>query len=286
MGRFQAGWQLGLRSWGLLRRDSELLWLPVLAGLAVVAIVVALGLPGLLLQGDGSIGAGSAVLYAAALVGANFVATLAGAAVVAGALQRLNGSDPTVRRAFAAAWARKWPIFQWSLVSTVVSLLISLIEERAGVFGRISGWLLDVAWAVATAFALPSIVVEGAGPVDALKSSASLVKARWGAAVGTYAGASVLFVPAYLVLIVVALGLEQASAAVGIGVGVVGFLVLAVLSACVSGIARAALYQYATTGASPLIDAPLAKAAFQPRRRTGGFGGGGLNSGGFSGRGR
>lgn len=63
-----------------------------------------------------------------------------------------------------------------------------------------------------------------------------------------------------VVMIMVALGLAQVSAAVGIGVGVVGFLVVEVLSACVSGIARAALYQYATTG-------------------------GGFNSGGFSGRG-
>jgi uncharacterized membrane protein YgcG len=100
--------------------------------------------------------------------------------------------------------------------------------------------------------------------------------------VGTYVGASLVLLPAYFIVLLVGLVLLAVSPAVGIGVLVAGFLVLAVLGASVSGIARAALYQYATTGASPLLDPMLAAGAFRPRRRRGrsGFGG---SSGGFGG---
>lgn len=283
MGRFQTGWQLGLRSWRLLRTDKELVALPIASGLATLIMLAVIGLPGYVIQrGAGHATAGAVVLYALALLVVAFIGTFFSAALVAGALQRLDGGDPTITSALRAAWQRKAQIAQWALVSTVVGLVINLIESRGGVLGRVGGWFLDVAWAVATAFALPVIIVEGAGPFDALKRSSSIIKARWGDAVGTYAGASIVFLPAYLVVIVIGFILGAISPALGIGVAVAAFLVLAVLAACVSAIARAALYQYATTGQSPLIDPALAANAFQPRR--GGVGGvGGM--GGFSGRG-
>ncbi|HEX7353352.1 MAG TPA: DUF6159 family protein [Mycobacteriales bacterium] len=285
MGRFQVGWQLGLRSWRLLRADKELVALPIASGLATLIMLGVLGLPGLLLQRDaGHATTGSVVLYAVALLAIAFVGTFFSAALVAGALQRLDGGDPTITSALRAAWQRKAQIAQWALVSTVVGLVINLIESRGGVLGRVGGWFLDVAWAVATAFALPVIIVEGTGPFDSLKRSSSIIKARWGDAVGTYAGASILFLPAYLVALVVGFVLIAVSPALGIAVLVSAFLLLSVLAACVSAIARAALYQYATTGQSPLIDPALASAAFQPRGRgMGGVGMGGV--GGFSGRG-
>ncbi|HEY5334706.1 MAG TPA: DUF6159 family protein [Mycobacteriales bacterium] len=285
MGRFQVGWQLGLRSWRLLKADKELVALPVASALVTLIMLAVLGLPGLLLQrGAGHLTPGSVLFYAVTLLVIAFVGTFFSAALVAGALQRLDGHDPTLTSSLRAAWQRKAQIAQWALVSTVVGLVINLIESRLGVLGRIGGWFLDVAWAVATAFALPVIIVEGAGPVDALKRSSSIIKARWGDAVGTYAGASIVFLPAFLVALVVGFVLMALSPVVGIVVLVAAFLVLAVLASCVSAIARAALYQYATTGQSPLLDPALATAAFQPRRRSGvgGFGG---NRGGFSGRG-
>jgi hypothetical protein len=285
MGRFQVGWQLGLRSWRLLKADKELVALPVASALVTLIMLAVLGLPGLLLQRDaGHATPGSVLLYAITLLLIAFVGTFFSAALVAGALERLDGGDPTLTSSLRTAWQRKAQIAQWALVSTVVGLVINLIESRLGVLGRIGGWFLDVAWAVATAFALPVIIVEGAGPVDALKRSSSIIKARWGDAVGTYAGASIVFLPAFVAALVVGFVLMAVSPVVGIVVLVGAFLVLAVLAACVSAIARAALYQYATTGQSPLLDPALASAAFQPRRR-GGIGSRGANSGGFSGRG-
>lgn len=284
MGRFRTGWQLGLRSWKLLRADKELVALPIASALVTLITLGVIGLPGYLIQrGAGHADAGSVLLYAIAVLVVAFVGTFFSAALVAGALQRLDGGDPTITSALRAAWQRKAQIAMWALVSTVVGLVINAIESRMGVLGRIGGWFLDVAWAVATAFALPVIIVEGAGPVDALKRSSSIIKARWGDAVGTYAGAGIVFLPAYLVVFLVGLLFLGVSTAAGVGVMVVGFLVLAVLAACVSAIARAALYQYATTGQSPLIDPALAAGAFQPRR--GGVGGFGGSPGGFSGRG-
>lgn len=285
MGRFQVGWQLGLRSWRLLKADKELVALPVASALVTLIMLAVLGLPGLLLQRDaGHATPGSVLFYAVTLLVIAFVGTFFSAALVAGALQRLDGHDPTLTSSLRAAWQRKAQIAQWALVSTVVGLVINLIEQRLGVLGRLGGWFLDVAWAVATAFALPVIIVEGVGPVDALKRSSSIIKARWGDAVGTYAGASIVFLPAFLAALIVGFLLMAVAPVVGIVVMVAAFLVLAVLAACVSAIARAALYQYATTGQSPLIDAALASSAFRPRGR-GGIGGMGGNRGGFSGRG-
>jgi hypothetical protein len=268
MGRFGVGWRLGVRCWSLLRGDRELLWLPVLAGvlsvlLAVVLVVPAAGLSG----GAAHPGPVSWLLYLLLVVMLSFVSTFFGAALVAGALQRLAGGNPTVASSLAAAWARRGVIAQWALIAALVGSVIRLIEQRGGILGRLAGSVLGVGWAVASAFVLPVLVVEGVGPREALTRSTGMVRARWGAAAGSYAAVSVTVLPILLGgLLIGALLVAVHLAPLGVGVIVLGVIGYAVVGSALTGIARAALYQFATTGASPLLDAGLAGSAFGPRR--------------------
>jgi hypothetical protein len=269
MGRFAAGWQLGVRSWSLLMRDKELIALPLLSGFfSLLALAVFAG-PGIALShGARHPGPVSWVLYAIALFAVSVVATFFGSAVVAGALERLGGGDPTLSSALGAAWTRRGVIVQWAVLATVVGLVVRAIERRAGLVGRLVGTVLDVAWNVASAFALPVLVVEGLTPGKALHRSSDLVRQRWGATAGSFVAVGLVLLPAWLAAIVLGVFVAMLAGPVaGIVVFVVAAVLVAAVGAALSGVSRAALYQFATTGTSPLLDTGLAFAVFRPGRR-------------------
>ncbi len=104
------------------------------------------------------------------------------AALVAGALIRLRGGDPTLADGFRAAVSRLPQILAWTLVSATVGMLLKMADRKADA-GR--AWLSacsGVAWSVATFF-----VVRGTGrregrSWDALKRSAKVISDSWGEA--------------------------------------------------------------------------------------------------------
>src|SRR6185503_19916712 len=114
MGRFARSWDLFKTSLSVVRQDKELLWMPVLSGLAsLVSIAAVLGV-GLgsgiwphTTNADGTANVPGLLLAALLYVILAFVALFFNAAVVAGATERLNGGDPTVCSALRAAWAKK-----------------------------------------------------------------------------------------------------------------------------------------------------------------------------------
>ena len=62
-------------------------------------------------------------------------------------------------------------------VAAVVGFAINLIQEtlkdKLGFLGGLLGGLFEFAWAAITYFVLPVLVVEGLGPVGAVKRSSS-----------------------------------------------------------------------------------------------------------------
>src|SRR5262249_10533471 len=127
-------------------------------------------------------------------------------------------------------------------------------HEKAG---QLISALLGTAWTVLTYFVVPVLVVEKAGPVDAVKRSMSILRKTWGEALVGNWGIGLfillLMLPAILIFIAGA-ALFSVSAAAGIAVIVLGVLYLALASAAGSalhGIYLGALYQYAAFGRVP-----------------------------------
>jgi len=59
-------------------------------------------------------------------------------------------------------------------------VVLSALESEGGIAGAILGRVLDVGWSLITFLAVPVITIEGTGPVETFKRSATLFRQRWG----------------------------------------------------------------------------------------------------------
>ncbi len=263
MGYFGRSWELGKTSWRVLRKDKELMWLPVLGGVASLIIAgIVFGLIVLINYdpsdglSDLQIGGGSTLLIILGVIVAAIAVYFFQGALVHGARERLTGGDPTVASAVRGAWKRIGAIAPWAIVALVVGIIINVIQnaarDRAGIVGALFGSLLDLAWRVMTFLVMPIIIAEGTGPFGALGRSKNLLRRTWGENLIAQAGLSivgfVLMLPGLLIAIFLG------SGPLGVfGVIVGGLLMIfgAVVASALSAVYQTALYEYATTGESP-----------------------------------
>jgi len=185
--RLSTGWHLARQSFHVLRLDKELLLFPLLSGISCMLVLASFAVPlwytdGLELLNEDSVTENPvaiAVLFAFYTVN-YFVIVFFNSALVACAMIRFKGGDPTVSDGLRAASRRLPQIAGWALVSATVGLILRLIESRSEKIGRIVAGVLGMAWTITTYFVVPVLVVEKAGPVEACKRSVSLMKRTWG----------------------------------------------------------------------------------------------------------
>ena len=273
MGRIQNTWQLAKTSWSVLKKDRELLWIPVLSFLvsaAVIAVVLALTFVTLSTtssHGDTSMEVNPAMIVVF-VVGAlllGIISVFFNGALVAGAHERLTGGDPTVRSAVGRAFARIGGLVPWALITTTVGLILQALRDRAGWLGRIVTHMLEMAWEVVTFLTVPAIVIDDVGAIDGLKRSASLLRRTWGENIAARVGFGLLGFVLILPAAVVA-GLFIASGwtvlmAIGLIAGAAWVAVVVVVLTALNAVFQTALYLYATTGMPPtgFEQAPLAQ---------------------------
>jgi hypothetical protein len=187
-----------------------------------------------------------------------FVIFFFNAALVGAARIRLDGGDPTLADGFRLAASRWTAILGYAAIAATVGLLLRALQERAGFIGRWIVGLLGIAWTVATFLAVPVLVNENVGPIDAVKRSAELLKRSWGENLIGNVGLGFVFgliVMAWALLgigaVMLALNAGATAAAIGAGmVAVIGFLLLGLVQSALQGVYAAALHRYAQTGQS------------------------------------
>jgi hypothetical protein len=249
------------QSWGVLRRDRELLVFPFISLFSVGAVIAVFafvanaggGLERLAaasrIRDYSTLSTGDWVLMAAFYLSVTFTGIFFNAALVSAALERLRGGNPTVSSGLRAA-ARRWPaIFGWALIATTVGLVLQAVRDRSGgLLGRIVASLFEGVWAYLTFFVVPVLVAEGLGPIEAIKRSGSLFKASWGQQVTAAFGFGIV----YALAGIAAFGVTALSFAVhpvlGVAVGVVVFGLLIGVVTALEGIFKAALYEFASGG--------------------------------------
>jgi hypothetical protein len=118
------------------------------------------------------------------------------------------------------------------------------------------------------------LVAQDVGPIDAIRSSAGLLKRTWGEQVAGNVGLGLAFALAFFLLIVLSIPVVILAAQTGepivvvlaIGICVLALILLSLVQAALSGIYSAALYQFATTGdAGETFPGALVQQAFKPR---------------------
>ncbi len=275
--RIENGWRLAKECWRVLQLDRELLLFPLMSliacALVLASFLVPLWTSGVLqasadnpeLMSEPAMLAGYFAFYFIAY----FVMIFFNSALVACAVIRFRGGDPTVADGLRAAVRRLPKILAWSAVSAVIGIILKAIEQRSGALGRFIVGLLGAGWAIASYFAIPVLVIENAGPIDALKRSASIIRKTWGEALTAEIGMSLLVfvaaLPAVLIFIFGAVTVPTSAVLGGafIALAVIWVFGVILAAATLDAILKAALYLYASDGKVPHnFDNEIARSAF------------------------
>jgi hypothetical protein len=261
--RLANGWELMKASGRVLRLDKELLVFPFLSGLACLLVLGSFALP-LFVTGAFTIDRDAEqlthnplayVLLFAFYFCNYFVIVFFNSALVACAIIRFNGGDPTLSDGLQAAASRLPQILGWSLVSATVGFLLKMIESRSEKLGGLVAGLLGLGWSIATFFVVPVIVVEQVGPVDAIRRSTAILRRAWGESFVANQGIGLfVFLFSVLACIPAALGLMSHVPALmiaGVTVTVLVMIVVAAVSAALHTILLAAIYVFAAHGRVP-----------------------------------
>jgi hypothetical protein len=254
MRRIKRGWGLTKKSWGLLREHPELIRFPLYGAVATTLLAIVFLGPGLYLweedQAAGAIPIIVIGVYVLSFVGFYFSVGLAACADMI-----FRGQQATVSDGLAVSRSRISQISGWAAVSAAISLVMGLLENPGGTLGTIAARLVGMAWTLVTFLAVPVIAIEGTGPFETIKRSASLFRERWGQQItGNIAIGAAVFLLGVLpaaILIVAGVVVWSSAAFLGALLVVIGALVLAIsllVSRALNGIFGVALYRYALDG--------------------------------------
>jgi len=284
--RMAQGWEMAKQSWHVLKQDKELLWFPVFSGFATILVLASFALPVLFLPGMKDVVTKFMELgddqgyFRQIVVGLlafgfyflnYFIIVYFNTALAACAIVRFRGGDPNVRLGLQMANKRLPQILGWALLAASVGFILRLIEERSELVGRIVVSIIGFVWTTATFLVVPTLAVEGLGPIDALKRSGGLIRKVWGEGFAGNFGIGIisflLWLPAIaIVFLVVAAQLPPALMLTIIAVAVIYGLGVAVVTSALSQIFIAGLYVYATEKKVPRgFDGSLMQNAFVPK---------------------
>jgi hypothetical protein len=275
-GKFRNGLALATQSWRVLMLDKELLVFPLLSGVACFLLLAsfAAGIfaSGMRIHDPERIDLVHWVILFVYYFINYFIIVFFNCALVACAMIRFRGGNPTVADGLKAARERIGLIAAWALLAATVGVVLRMIEERVGFLGKIVIWILGAVWTLATFFVVPVLVVENLGPIDAAKRSVEIVKNAWGESIVSNAGVGILSFLAILFLVVpcgiltVVVALKTGSIAVAIVGAALTIALLVLISLAGSALASillSALYLFATGGRVPQgFDPARLKAAF------------------------
>ncbi|MFN8596187.1 MAG: DUF6159 family protein [Anaerolineae bacterium] len=278
MSRLSSSWTLLKASWAVLRADKELIIFPIIAFVGSIVVTLTFMVPMILTrmfdglsEGNGQFGV--IVVTFLFYVVQYTIIIFANSALVGAAMIRLKGGDPTVRDGLNIASQHFGAILGYAVISATVGMVLRWLSER-GMLGRIVSSLFGMAWNVITYLAVPILVIEGVGPVDAIKRSGTLLKKTWGEQIVGNLGLGAVFGLIFLALIllfvpvIVAVASTQSTALIiAVIVGyVLLFIGLGLFSSALNGIYTAAVYQYATSGdTGEFFDASLVQNAFRTK---------------------
>lgn len=275
--KISRGWRLTLAAWRLMRRDRTMIVLALIGTLCALAgAALMLDVGGVFSPGHHSRGhfAGVALLF---LYPLTFVSVFLNVALTAAAAATLEGRQMGVGGALGEAWKRVGRIAGWSLLSAVVGALINQVVSRIPGGGRVVAWLFGAAWALGTIFAIPLLVIEEAGPVEALRGSATMIRSKWGEGLTGLVSISAWTVVAMIPLVFLfMIGLsvrtqEALTQRSGIGIALivlsaVAFFVISAFANATRQVFNLALFRYASGLETPGFAAADLEEPFKRKR--------------------
>ena len=262
-------WSIMVASWQVLKKDKELLIFPLISGICCLLVLASFAIP-LYLGGyfqdssgtftfppgqPGENASTSAwVLYCLTIFmfyfGNYLVIIFFNSAIIACAFIRMGGGNPNLIDGFRASWERFELIVGWALVSATVGFLLRIIEDRFEKAGQFVAGVLGMVWTVVSFLVIPIMVVEGKGPITALKESTKLLKKTWGEQLISNVSFGLVFfflsIPAIFLLIMGFVSGAGTNSIICLGLAVLYVIILALVQSTLQAIFQAALYLYAS----------------------------------------
>lgn len=261
MGKFERSWRLMAASWNVLKHERKLVLFPLLSGIASLGIIASFWVPLFndrtlnALQHGGPQQTGAFTLLFLFYFALYLITIFFNSALIACALEYMDGGDPSLGYGLGAAWERFPQIFGWAFVASTVGFILRAIEERVGFVGRMVVGMLGMAWSVTAFLVIPVLVAEKRGPIEAYKESVGLLKRSWGEQIiGNVSFALFFGLLGILPAILVGAALYSAFPAarlVVIGLGLIYIVALMLIQSTLYAIYQAAVYRYAINGEAP-----------------------------------
>jgi hypothetical protein len=275
-------------SWRVLQKDRELVLFPVLSVVSAVLVAVVfygigaavgtfdrLGVEGspaeqlaaaTSLEGGASVEAIDIMLAIALFIAISFVVIFFNTALVAAAIERLRGGDPTITSGIRAASRRIPSILGWAVIAGTVGLILRVLEQRSdNMIAKIILRIIGGVWAALTFFVIPVLVAEGLDPISAIKRSSRLLGDSWGQQFVAGFGFSIIYIGVVLAALAVGFILNLAQPAIGIAAGLVVASIGLATVAALEGIFKAALYEYAVNKQAVGFEREVLAGAFQAK---------------------
>lgn len=188
MGKIALTMSLMKASWQVLKKDKELLLLPVISGicgLSVMAIFVVQGLEHGWLQSLAKNATphekNTAYWFMFLFYYCNYLVIIFfNAAIIACAVIRMNGGNPTLGDGLQAAVNRFPQIACWAFIAATIGFVLGMIESGSQRGRSLIAGLLGISWSVISYLAIPLIVVEKTNPLYALDFSMEMMRRTWG----------------------------------------------------------------------------------------------------------
>jgi Family of unknown function (DUF6159) len=267
MGKFRASYLLAVESFELLRKDKEVIWYVILNLLSIILLAcVFAGLYFFALASgvatpltDAELNSeqtpfGMYVVFFLFYIGTAFLTTYFGVALTSVVATRIAGGDKNFKEGLHTASSKAGKIFFWSVLTSTVGIVLNFVGERLGAFGKIFGFVGQVAWNVLTFFMIPVLALEEVSVPEALKRSGKTFRDTWGETIITNFSLGIFFgMLEVLVVLAIILGVvftvsTPLFAGLVLIVGILVFSVVALLHATLEAIVKVVLYQYAVHG--------------------------------------
>ncbi len=247
--RLSNGWQISMNSFKVLKANRQLIIFPVLSGLSLLMLLGSFAL--VIMTGAGwDTGNLSkpnnienySVIFLFYIIN-YFIIVYFNTALIHCTTLYFRGEKVSVREGLDFSFSRIGAIFSWALFAGTIGALLQILQENFGSLGKIITGLIGVVWSVATFFVVPLIAYENAGPFEAFKRSALLMKEKWGEKLGaTFSFGLIQIAGIILIAIPVFLLSYFIHPVAGIILGAIGLLLLFAIVSASKSIFISAIY--------------------------------------------
>lgn len=185
--RLSNGWKISMQSFKVLKENKQLIIFPILSGASMIVLTASFLVAAVLASTAVSNSFDSInnrfyyylLLFGFYLVN-YFIVVFFNVALMHCVRKYYNGEEVNLRDGLAFSFSRLGAILGWSVLAATVGTILKVVQQETGIIGKIITGIIGVIWNIATFFVVPVLAYEDAGPVEAFKRSATIMKEKWG----------------------------------------------------------------------------------------------------------